>query len=352
MVDVKGILTERVPAANMDLRISAGDGSKLEFSLGLPPALQHLAIPEVPSVYAVAPFGKMIFHELKGGGFTIVYSHYICDKDVTLDAHLGQPVLEFQMALRNTARFSRAGLGEVLIGERQFNLFYTPFWETSCTLSAGESYTTLVIIFDVPFLERLVPDFPFLDEFLDKVRQGQSARLTETAVRAGKQMMGITQNIFFGEFMSHLRNLYVEAKVLELLILAMDTVRKSNGGPAARTTLKPYDMDRIKAAAAILKEHMDEPITIVELARRVGLNDYKLKNGFRQLYGSTVFNYFMSVRMEKAKTLLGETNLPISDIAFMTGYRNVSNFTTAFRKNFGVAPGSLRKRSEGGIKGT
>jgi AraC family transcriptional activator of pyochelin receptor len=328
----------------MDLSITASDGSTLVFEAGVPPTLQNYVLPGVPAASVVAPFGKMIFHELRGGGFTIVYSHYVCDRDVTLEARLEQPVLEFQLAVKNDLHFFRKGLGEVFMLEKQYNLFFTPVWETSCDLEKGNEYTTLVIQFDVPYLEKLAPHFPFLGAFLQQVLAGQSAVLTETYNYANIQMMGIIHDIIYGDFSEEVKNLYVEAKVTELLIQALDKVGHFHSNAAARIVLRPYDIERIKEAAELLIQNMDSPLTIVELAHRVGLNDYKLKKGFKQVYGTTIFNYFMSARMERAKSLLEDTNIPIMDIAYMTGYRNISNFITAFRKNFGGSPGSLRRR--------
>jgi AraC family transcriptional regulator, transcriptional activator of the genes for pyochelin and ferripyochelin receptors len=328
----------------MDLSITASDGSSLKFEAGVPPSLQNYVLPGVPSVSATAPFGKMIFHEMKGGGFTLVYSHYICDHDVTLEARMDAPVLEFQLACKNTVHFTRTGLGEVFMLEKQFNLFYTPFWETSCTLEAGREYTTLAITFDVAYLEKLAPHFPFLDLFLQQAKQGNPAMLSEFYNYANIQMMGIAHDILYGDFSEHVKNLYVEAKVIELLIQALDKVGHFHSNMAARIVLRPYDIERIKEAAELLIQNMDNPLTIVELAHRVGLNDYKLKKGFKQVYGTTIFNYFMGARMERAKSLLEDTSIPVMDIAYMTGYRNISNFITAFRKNFGGSPGSLRKR--------
>jgi AraC family transcriptional regulator, transcriptional activator of the genes for pyochelin and ferripyochelin receptors len=328
----------------MDLSITASGGSTLEFMAGVPPSLQNYVLPGVPSISAVAPFGKMIFHEMKGGGFTILYSHYICDQNVTIEAKLDAPVLEFQLACKNNVHFQRKGLGEIFMLEKQFNLFYTPFWETSCDLKEKQEYTTLVITFDVRYLEKMAPHFPFLDAFLQQATAGQPAILTDIYNYANIQMMGVTHDILYGDFSEQVKNLYVEAKVTELLIQALDKIGHFHSNTASRIVLRPYDIERIKEAAEMLIQHMDTPLTIVELAHRVGLNDYKLKKGFKQVYGTTIFSYFMGARMERAKSLLEETNIPIMDIAFMTGYRNISNFITAFRKNFGGSPGSLRRR--------
>ena len=92
---------------------------------------------------------------------------------------------------------------------------------------------------------------------------------------------------------------------------------------------------------------MDNPCTLVELSHKVGINDFKLKKGFKQLYGTTVYEFLVDARMEKAKLLLLETETSIHEIAFVTGYKNLSSFITAFKKKMGYSPGSYKRLKRG-----
>jgi len=88
---------------------------------------------------------------------------------------------------------------------------------------------------------------------------------------------------------------------------------------------------------------MEQPPTLIELARKMGLNDFKLKKGYKQLYGVTLFDDFLHARMDKAKRLLLDTHQSIVAIAELTGYRNVSGFSAAFKRYFDHTPGWFRK---------
>jgi AraC-like DNA-binding protein len=79
------------------------------------------------------------------------------------------------------------------------------------------------------------------------------------------------------------------------------------------------------------------------IAKSFGLNVNKLNKGFKQLYGLTVFDYILKIRMEKATQLLKETDTPIAEISFELGYTQVSAFTRAFKKFLGYNPNLLRK---------
>jgi transcriptional regulator GlxA family with amidase domain len=89
--------------------------------------------------------------------------------------------------------------------------------------------------------------------------------------------------------------------------------------------------------------NLENPLSLIELAHRAGINDYKLKKLFKHVYGMTVFEYIMMKKVESAKFLILETELPFADIAFQAGFKNVSNFNEAFKRKFDVTPSYMRK---------
>ncbi len=97
------------------------------------------------------------------------------------------------------------------------------------------------------------------------------------------------------------------------------------------------DLNRIEEARSILDTEFADPPTLLTLAHRVGLNDFKLKRGFRAIYNTTVFGYVRMLRMEKAKIMLESGELNVSEVAAATGYTCLGHFSAAFRKRFGVA---------------
>ncbi|MEA1961509.1 MAG: AraC family transcriptional regulator [Bacillota bacterium] len=97
-----------------------------------------------------------------------------------------------------------------------------------------------------------------------------------------------------------------------------------------------YQMEEAKK---IIIDNMQEPLSITELAREIDLNTYKLKVGFKEMWGNTIFGYLRDMRMEKARLLLvGGGNSSVIDVAQEVGYSNPSHFAGAFRKKFGINP--------------
>ena len=93
----------------------------------------------------------------------------------------------------------------------------------------------------------------------------------------------------------------------------------------------------------LLEAQYVDPPTIGELARQIGLNEAKLMHDFKQLFGQTIFDFSQNLRMDEAKKLLETTERSITEVAFDVGYEYSSNFTTAFKRRFGITPSAARE---------
>lgn len=140
------------------------------------------------------------------------------------------------------------------------------------------------------------------------------------------------------------QQLYLESKVLELVIFQLDLLKELHRHSRSdRQCLKADDLDRIYQARDILIQNLHQPPSLLALAHQVGLNDYKLKQGFRQVFGTTVFGCLHQYRMEQARQLLETKQLHVEIAAHLVGYASLSSFHRAYKKYFGVNPGTYRQ---------
>lgn len=107
-----------------------------------------------------------------------------------------------------------------------------------------------------------------------------------------------------------------------------------------------YDRGRFLFARQYLIDHISLPPSIEELARIAGLNSFKLKNGFKELFGEPIYKYLNTFRMEKAKWLIlgGEKNM--TQIAFELGFSSLQHFSAAFKKAHGCSPKKIKTAVE------
>jgi AraC-like DNA-binding protein len=145
----------------------------------------------------------------------------------------------------------------------------------------------------------------------------------------------------------------LESKSVELLTLWLDQAisdeRSDETFPpqSSRSPRLPSNdlVDRIYRAKELLSQQLDNPPSLMTLARQVGLNDCTLKRGFKQLLGVTAFAYLHHCRMEQARSLLMENQQSVMAIAQAVGYTNHSAFSAAFRKKFGISPRAMQGQS-------
>lgn len=141
---------------------------------------------------------------------------------------------------------------------------------------------------------------------------------------------------------SLLRFIYLESKAKEIVTLTLENEVIKRKDTTRKIKLNKSDLSKMYLVKKIMIENMENPPSILELSKMVGLNTYKLKVGFKEMFGTTIFGYLRDIRMEKARLLLENHELNINEIANEVGYSNPSHFATAFRKKYDVTPSHFR----------
>ena len=140
-----------------------------------------------------------------------------------------------------------------------------------------------------------------------------------------------------------IKRLYLESKVWELFTLLLHQVGQHHNNAQPLFKLKPDDIDRIHHARDILLKHFNHPPTLAELARQVQINECTLKRGFRQVFGTTAFDYLHHYRLDYSRQLLEQGNITVTSVAQAVGFASRSSFARAFRQKFGTNPGQYLK---------
>lgn len=140
-----------------------------------------------------------------------------------------------------------------------------------------------------------------------------------------------------------LENIFINAQTQILLLYSMDCMLgdKEEGGFTCKFLANEADRDKIIKAREILLQHIGEPITIKALSRKVAINECYLKKGFKEIFGTTIFDFYQGQRMEHAKYLLYEKGLSVTEVSMLLGYSSISHFSTAFKKHTGIKPCEL-----------
>lgn len=155
----------------------------------------------------------------------------------------------------------------------------------------------------------------------------------------------LLNDIFSSSFIDSLNDMYVHSKILELLYLEFkDLFPKINSFEnIPNLKLDDYDINAIKQAKDILIQDIQNPPSIIELAKLVRINDFKLKSGFKKIFNITPYNLLIEHRLDLSKKLLTDSDMSIAEIANKVGYKYNANFTAAFTKKFRILPKDIMK---------
>jgi len=179
-----------------------------------------------------------------------------------------------------------------------------------------------------------------LKRFTEKVIKKENSILSKEWRTNNFKIQQVIQEIIHCSYQGPLKDLFLLSKSIELLVLQAELYEQNTTHSFIKTQI---DKRKLMEAQELLNARIDHPPTVVELSKLIGMNEYKLKKGFKELFGTTIFGYIHHARMRLAKRLLLGTDKTAKEIAYDTGYSSPQHFSTAFKKQFGVTPNTIRK---------
>ncbi len=310
----------------------------LEFQPGLPTDYKGPFLRGSTAVSAKTTLAEIVLQQLTGADYFIRLSTGRLLQKVSAKGWTNQYGLYSNFMLKNEARKELGSIGKFHLRKDQYICYLTK--ETNCNVlfDKNEDFRIIDFFYSPKLLEELVPFFPELESLLQNSPQ---TILTGKGGWSIPSMKEIMNQILDCPYDENTRQFYYDIKIRELLYQLLEISFKREIKPYHFT---PFETARIHEARRILENHIDKkPPSIKSLSKQVALNEFKLKTGFRKYFNSGIFEWLMEQKMQQAKNLILNTNKPIKEIASLIGYPRTTNFITAFRRQFGVTPGSLRR---------
>ena len=250
--------------------------------------------------------------------------------------------IELYFMLEGTVESRFKGLhDDVPLPARTHNLIHTPEPVHVNRLDGREDLAAMIIRLDRDFFASSIgaddawSEQVTIDLERNRPFSGVPGRQTITP-----QMLCLIDDIRNCSVTGPMRNLLIQSRVLELVALEVDQFRK----PIATQQLLPVDeAEKLHQLKAYLETHFLEDHSLAGLSRYCALNEFKVKKGFRQLFGTTVFNYLRQLRMEYAGELLRHHSLSIDEIADRLRYEHAQHFSIAFKKYTGLTPSQYQQ---------
>ncbi|WP_118975036.1 helix-turn-helix domain-containing protein [Taibaiella koreensis] len=316
---------------------SFGDGS---FSAGI---INQPLVTESRVKYSF-PFGDAELVQIAFSGIYIVYGDIMMQEAKVLHFSMAEEIdlVELHFTLAGSGSLYNEASGSTYnFRQNEYNMHYIPHFEGTGNYRKDQKYQFFEVHFTKKFFTELAQDSsPMLMEFAGKLAASDLTELVTPSLPMTFAMHQCIREIMGCNQKGGLKLLFLQSKSIELLTLqaqAFEEYHDRNPG-ACKTE---YDKERIHYAREYLLLHAAEPPSLTELARVAGLNEFKLKNGFREIFNNSVFGYLNEYRLQGAREMLLAGGA-IKTVADHFGFSSVQHFSKAFRQQFGLPPGQCR----------
>ncbi len=299
--------------------------------------------------------GQILFHcpgtSATGDFFLETFSSGL--KLLVMNMRFSQPVALYNENSPHTIgmNFAAKGKAEAFSRVYDHNLSIAPgrsgYFTYRDPVDMGEKimtghYQRVLVSMELETLTRLINEdeqtfVPFIDGLKHKRLHCEEDKLTST-------MGNILQQIFNCPYQGKTRSFFLESKMLELLACKLEQIQNGRKKGCYRSrSLKPDDRERVRHAAKLLEQQMENPPDLAALAKAVGLNRSKFHACFCREFGQSPLECLRDIRLSHAKKLLEQGRYNVAEAAYMVGYSSPGYFTRLFQKRYLVLPSKFTR---------
>ncbi|WP_205513793.1 helix-turn-helix transcriptional regulator [Longitalea arenae] len=324
----------------MQIKLIADNLKELAFTDQLPTALNGYLVPGASAVAASGNFGHVLFQQIQSNGVFIRLQHFLLNRGCTFTMMEYEPLIKLRFHLVNHIQYHIEGLGNLVFYEQGYNLLYIPFQNNRLYFQNAGVYFSVDIHFPVYVLSQKLPPLVLMNDFQKKVLHQQPAMLVPVNQVANRSLLTHVHQLIQSGKRS---TAALHTRSLTLLHLCLENISEHPVWEPVNLTMQ--EAQAIFMARTKMEENLKQEWTIKELTQLTGLNDYKLKTGFQQLYHSSPADYLRDIRMEKAWQLLSGKRYSVSQVAEEVGYTNLSAFSKAFKKYYHITARARTKEN-------
>ena len=267
--------------------------------------------------------------------FTLIRFQNDGTENFRVKRHVNQGLIQFHFGIKGKAKFVfNDGNYALDLREEKALLFYNPQKELPLNLEIAPTSWVISVIISIQKFHGLFSTEAEHIPFLSKDNKDKKY-YKETEI--SPSMSIVLSQLFHYNLNPSIKNLYYKGKGYELLSLYFNRTEDPNAEQC------PFLIDeenvlKIKKAKEIILAKMAEPPGLQELADEIGLPLKKLKMGFKQIYGDTVYGFLFDYKMDSARKLLDSGSYNVNEVGLKIGYSTGSHFIAAFKKKFGTTP--------------
>ncbi len=287
------------------------------------------------------PFATAEMRQWYFTGIRLAYSRWKYEKSIETEWKGALEVVTIYFNLNGSCSIQLKGTqAPIKFENQQCNLFYS---NGGNAIVKNEDLLTSVFMvqFTREAFIRLTKDTnTVLAKFSGEVAEARQVTISHLNRPVNLDMNLIINSILQCNYSIELKKMFLLSKTIELLVLVAKTFEEVSN-EKDRFIKNEYDKQRITFVKEVLLKNIQSPPTLPQLATMAGINEFKLKKGFKEMFGKSVFGFLSDLRLYSAKHQLTEKKKTVSEISFELGYSSVQHFSAAFKKKFKVSPRNL-----------
>lgn len=298
--------------------------------------------PATEPFYTTKSIGELRLQKWFFSGIRLLCFEGRAGENTMIDCPGDQEDISMCFSLLGNSTFSDGtSPGQVAFSDRQHNTLYSHTVKPKLIFGKSELKLVLIRLSRKAFFEISGTEHKALQEFQESMSQNVPVALFPRNQEISFLMHTCIGSMLHCTYEDSLKKIFLFSKVAELIVLQLESLKPEHGlkTPYLKTE---YDKERIWYAREYLLKNMANPPSLKQLARVSGINEFKLKKGFKELFQQTAYEYLSDVRLEIAKNDLLEHKKTVSQIAFELGYSSLQHFSNAFKRKYGLSPGQVK----------
>lgn len=256
------------------------------------------------------------------------------EKERLFNKDLDATYLQFHFCLRGEVEFIfNNGNYRLKISENRYLILYNPKKGLPLNINLKANSILITALISIERFHNLFSQDGHKIDFLSGENSTQKYYKEDDI--SNTMLFALNQMLLY-RTSSITKDLYLKSKIYEIFSLIFDN--KNIDIDQCPFIMNDVQLKKIRLAKEIIINRYMDPPTLIDLSKEINLSLRKLKQGFKETYGRTVFKYLFEYKMELALKLLKDGENNVNEVSFKLGYSNASHFIYAFKNRFGITP--------------
>ncbi|MCT1532902.1 AraC family transcriptional regulator [Sphingobacterium daejeonense] len=246
------------------------------------------------------------------------------------------PMIKVQFEIEGNSNFESVNNKSIVIPGNHYQFINIP--KTNGYIAYNSSRKVLDIHIEEDYLFELLKTQGYSEKQLREHFLLKNYTFYREATVINEHQKKLIEELLNHRYQSEFAKQFIRTKALELII----TVFAGANNQLNAVKWSQNDIEIMLNIKSYLDEHFHEELHLKTLTRKFGINEYKLKNAFKDLFDDTVFSYIRKQKLKRAKYLLLNSDLEIKEIAFLTGFKYSHHFSKVYFDHYHIKPQEFR----------